>query len=148
MPLVQFKRPLDHYAVGDVVELSKDEKKRVDEYAKIHKVDEPYKSVSKKEAEDLGGSGSVEAEAREQVDHNGKRVLSDEAYKDDPEPQTPLRGDGTVSVQNSEVATGQVSPDESEGAHREVTKEQKKAAKEAAKKEKEAQKNAQSNDNK
>lgn len=144
MPLVQFQKPLDHYAVGDVVELSKDEKKRVDEYAEVNKVDSPYKTVSKKEATDLGGSGTVEPEAREQFDHNGNSLTT----KDDPEPQTPLKGDGTVSVQNSEVATGQVSPDESEGAHREVTKDQKKAAKEAARKEKEAQKNAQSNDNK
>lgn len=127
MALVQFEAAVDHYAVGDVVKLSAAEQKRVDEYAEINGVKSPYKVVTKKQAEDLGGSGTVDAPAGDQVDHNGERVVND------PAPQTPLAGDGTVKVQDPAVSTGQVAPTDGDGADVKVTAADRKAAKEAAK---------------
>lgn len=127
MALVQFQKPVDHYAVGDVVEMSADEKKRVDEYMEINGIKDGYKSVSKSQAEKLGGSGTVEPEAGDQVDHNGERVMND------PAPQTPVAGDGTVKVQDPAVSTGQVAPTDGDGADVKVTAADRKAAKEAAK---------------
>lgn len=88
MALVQFEAAVDHYAVGDVVKLSAAEQKRVDEYAEINNIKSPYKTVTKAQAKDLAGSGTVEPKAGEVTDHNGERV------QNDPAPQTPVAGDG------------------------------------------------------
>lgn len=126
MPLLQFTKAVDHYAVGDVVNVSAAEKKRIDEYSEINGIKEGYKTITKKQAEDLGGSGTVDAPAGEVTDHNGETV-------NDPAPQTPLAGDGTVKVQDSDIATGDVAPADGTGADVPLTAADKKAAKEAAK---------------
>lgn len=130
MSLVQFQQPVDHYATGDVVNLSAKEKERVDQYIEVNGIKgDAYKTVTKAQAEKLGGSGSIETENnRTVVDQN------DETVKNDPAPQTPVAGDGTVKVQDPKVATGQVAPSEGDGADGKVTAADRKAAKEAAKK--------------
>lgn len=45
MALVQFTADVSPYCAGDVVDLDKDELKRVDEAAKARDLDKPYETV-------------------------------------------------------------------------------------------------------
>lgn len=124
--LLQFEQACDHYAIGDVVKVSDDEKKRIDDYAEVNGLKNVYKTVTESAAKKSGGSGTVTPKPDAQVDHNGTTV-------NDPAPQTPLAGDGTVKVQDNTVATGQTAPVDGEGNAVPLTAADKKAAKEAAK---------------
>lgn len=42
MPVVTFNENVDHHVKGDVVKLSADELKAIDDYATLHEIDKPY----------------------------------------------------------------------------------------------------------
>lgn len=51
MALVKFNENVDLYVKGDIMELSDDELKHVDTYAKTNGIEKPYSKVEKAKAE-------------------------------------------------------------------------------------------------